>query len=31
MSRRTESILAAALVLSVFGIMLIAKYRWHLI
>jgi len=31
MSRRTESILASALVLSVFVLMLIPKYYWHLI
>jgi hypothetical protein len=31
MSRRTENFLAAALVLSAFVMMLIAKYHWHLI
>ena len=31
MSNRTDNFLAAVLVLSVFVLMLIAKYRWHLI
>jgi hypothetical protein len=31
MSRFMENILAAALVLSVFVLVLLAKYRWHLL
>jgi hypothetical protein len=31
MSRRIETVLAAALVLSTAVLVLIAKYRWHLI